>query len=147
MAKFENIAPDLKKYNREVRRAVYDNIVDGTNAAMKDYNPRVSASSNAFYQRFKYRGKIGGAFHEVEQSGVYVKKHGSSHTIGANVQSAQAALLDSKGFQLRSRTQRKKGMITHGVKKAQQFNWSKAESEVQKARDRTQSVINGVKQK
>ncbi|MFD2821589.1 hypothetical protein [Paraglaciecola chathamensis] len=146
MATFNDILPDLKKYDRKVKRAVYDNIVEGTNDAMRSYNPKPSAYSEGFYSRFKYRGKIGGAFHEHSQAGVYVKVKSGGHIIGANVNSAQAAILDATSFKLRSRTQRNKGLLTHGARKQQTFNWEAAEKKVNKARERTQSVIDGVKQ-
>lgn len=143
---FLEITGDMSKYTHKVNRAVYDNIVKATNEAMRGYDPRPSASSKDFYARFKYKGKIGGAFHDNIRKGVYVKKRGKSYEIAANMNSAQMAILDSKGWVLRRGTQRKKGLLTHGATKSQTFDFDAAERKVQKARDATQSVIDSVPQ-
>lgn len=143
---FLEITKDMGKYTHKVQRAVYDNIVKATNEAMRDYDPRPSASSRNFYARFKYKGKLGGAFADNIRKGVYVKKRGKAYEIAANMNSAQMAILDSKGWTLRRGTQKKKGLLTHGATKNQSFNFDAAERKVQKARDATQSIINSVQQ-
>lgn len=144
---FNLITEDLGKYAKKVQRKVYDNITTATNDAIRNYNPRPSAFSKNFYQKFKYKGKIGGAFNSDMRRGVYVKKLGQgSYRIGINVNSAQMAILDSKGWVLRRGTQRSKGLLVHGATKAQNFDFNAAERKVQKARDATQSVIDSVRQ-
>lgn len=113
---------------------------------MRNYDPYPSAFSKDFYRRFKYRGKIGGAFNSELRRGVYVQKRGKAYKIGANINSAQMAILDSKGWTLRRGTQRNKGMLVHGATKSQTFDFDAAERAVQKARNATQSVINSVPQ-
>lgn len=144
---FQQIPVDLTKYSKKVQRKVYDNIVSATNAAIKDYDPRPSALSKDFFKRFKYKGKIGGAFNSELRSGVYVKKRGDGqYKIGVNINSAQMAILDSRGWVLRRGKQNKKGLLVHGAEKAQNFDFNAAERKVQKARDATQSVIDSVPQ-
>lgn len=146
MAEFREIAGDLSKYTRKVQRRVYDNIVEATNKAVAKYDPRPSANSKAFWKKFKYKGMLGGAFAKDIRSGVYVKKQGNGYKIGVNINSAQMAILDSKGFTLRKNKQVKKGMLIHGVTKKQSFDFDKAERIVQEARDKTQSVIDNTPQ-
>lgn len=146
MADFQMIPDDLSKHTIKVRRKVYDNIVQATNNAIKDYDPRPSARSKEFWSRFKYKGVLGGAFANEQRKGVFVKKTSSGHKIGVNINSAQMAILDSKGWSLRRGTQKKKGMLTNGATKAQTFDFDAAERKVQTARDATQSIINSVKQ-
>ena len=126
---------------------MYDNIVKATNEAIKEYDPRPSAMSKDFFKRFKYKGKIGGAFNSELRSGVYVKKRGDGqYKIGVNINSSQMAILDSRGWVLRRGTQRNKGLLVHGATKSQNFDFDAAERKVQKARDATQSVIDSVPQ-
>lgn len=137
----------MKKYDHDVKKKVYNHIVDATNDAMKGYDPKPKAGSVNFWDKFNYRGKLGGAFHSERYEGAYVKKRGSGYEIGAKINAAQAAILDSKGFKLRARTQSKKGLIHKGVHKEQQFDFDKAVSKVDSARRKVPQVIDSVKQK
>lgn len=138
------IVPDLKKYDKKVKKAVYTHMVDATNAAMKGYDPEPSASSKDFWNKFKYKGKIGGAFHESRYKGVYVRKTGGGHEIGAKINAAQAAILDAKGFQFKRRPSH--GLVRGGATKSQQFDFGAASAKVDRARNEVERVIDRVSQ-